>query len=407
MRGADRARRCWRASLPLVVYQGPGGRHRFNSDRHHTFILEGAREIRAELAADGLTHAFWLGDQRMQPSPLTALAAEAALVVTEDFPAPPFPRWTERLAERAQVPIWLVDTACVVPMRQVGRAHDRAYAFRDAIGDGLGERGFDHGAQFFTVRDPRFARWVDYWLEDGLVAPWFGKLAVMRPGALTPKEDDTRRLVAVPGMNALGRHLAADLDLTCNTRVAQVRREGAHWHLAAEDGREFGPFDALVVAAPAQQSAALLEQGVPAPAAHAARIDMAPCWAVMMTFDGPLQLGFDGAFVQDSALWSGRACEAQQSKPGRGLPHWASCLGPACVYTSFLERSQGCGGRPRAGVRCCTGLPTAAQGKPGPGTSRKAWRREGRGVQGQGRSSKMQPARSVGCPSRTRHQVQG
>ena len=75
-------------------------------------------------------------------------------------------------------------------------------------------------------------------------------------------------------------------------------------------------------------------------ASHAKRLDLeryanqvlAKAQAIMMTFDAPLQLGFDGAFVQDSALRSGRACEAQQSKPGRGLPRWASCLGPAYLY---------------------------------------------------------------------------
>ena len=33
-------------NLPVLVYQGVGGRHPFNSDRHHTFIMEGAREVR-------------------------------------------------------------------------------------------------------------------------------------------------------------------------------------------------------------------------------------------------------------------------------------------------------------------------------------------------------------------------
>ncbi len=39
--------------LPLVVYQGLGGGHRFDTDRHHTFILEGARDVRAELSGAG------------------------------------------------------------------------------------------------------------------------------------------------------------------------------------------------------------------------------------------------------------------------------------------------------------------------------------------------------------------
>ena len=38
---------------PLLVYQGLGGRHRYNSDRHHRFILESARDFSAQLAERG------------------------------------------------------------------------------------------------------------------------------------------------------------------------------------------------------------------------------------------------------------------------------------------------------------------------------------------------------------------
>ena len=35
--------------LPVVVYPGLGGRHPYNNDRHHSFILQGARDPHAEL----------------------------------------------------------------------------------------------------------------------------------------------------------------------------------------------------------------------------------------------------------------------------------------------------------------------------------------------------------------------
>ena len=56
---------------------------------------------------------------------------------------------------------------------------------------------------------------------------------------------------------------------------------------------------------------------------------MAPCWAVMVSFDEVLSLGFDGAFVHGSPLsWVAR----NSSKPGReareawvlhGSPEWS------------------------------------------------------------------------------------
>ncbi|NIP90023.1 MAG: deoxyribodipyrimidine photolyase, partial [Gammaproteobacteria bacterium] len=45
---------------PLLVYQGLGGHHRFDSDRHHTFIMEGARDVNAALDERGVRHAFYL-----------------------------------------------------------------------------------------------------------------------------------------------------------------------------------------------------------------------------------------------------------------------------------------------------------------------------------------------------------
>jgi len=119
-----------RLDLPLLVYQGLGGAHRFNADRHHAFILEGAREAHAELDARGIRAVFHLPTDPRSASPLPELAARAALVVTEEFPAPPFPGWTARLAARTPAPVWSVDACCLVPMRLQPKAFERAFEFR-------------------------------------------------------------------------------------------------------------------------------------------------------------------------------------------------------------------------------------------------------------------------------------
>ncbi len=116
--------------LPVLVYQGLAGKHRFNSDRHHAFILKGARDAAAELEARGVRHVMHLPEDPAEPSPLRELARRAALVVTEDFPAPPMPAWTERLVERVGGAWWAVDCCCVVPMRLIDKPIDRAFKFR-------------------------------------------------------------------------------------------------------------------------------------------------------------------------------------------------------------------------------------------------------------------------------------
>ncbi len=120
-------------NLPVLVYQGLAGRHRFNSDRHHRFIMEGAREAAAEVHRRGARYAFHCPADPAAPSPLRDLAQRAALLIVEEFPAPPFPAWTRRLLDRCDAPAWSIDAACVVPMRTVTTAHDRAFKFRDDV----------------------------------------------------------------------------------------------------------------------------------------------------------------------------------------------------------------------------------------------------------------------------------
>ncbi len=122
-----------RLGKPLLVYQGLGGRHRFNSDRHHRFILEGARDAQRELAARGIAHVFWLPQRDDLPSPLAQLVARAAMLVCEDYPAPPMAGWTAAWARRARCRVLAVDASCVAPMRASAAAPQRAFGFRSAM----------------------------------------------------------------------------------------------------------------------------------------------------------------------------------------------------------------------------------------------------------------------------------
>lgn len=174
---------------------------------------------------------------------------------------------------------------------------------------------FDHGAQYFTARDDRFARAVEAWRRDGIVAKWDGRIVTLEGGRVGDDKSGTERFVGVPGMNAICRHLATDLEVSLETRVAALDVEDGAWHLASSGGDDLGRYDALVVSAPAPQSRELLASVAPALAARAGQPPMAPCWAVMASFSDSPDLGFDGAFVHDSPLsWVAH----NSSKPGRG-----------------------------------------------------------------------------------------
>jgi photolyase PhrII len=185
---------------------------------------------------------------------------------------------------------------------------------------GRGAETVDHGAQYFTERDRRLSRWLSSWLELGLVAPWEGRLVRLsqRNGQLfrEPAGATDVRYVGVPDMNALPRHLAQGLDVRLETRIQRLRGgPGEPWFLIDSEGREQGPFDALLLALPPPQAADLLSGQGPLEAEARAR-RMTPCWAAWLEFDErPAALAeFDGAFVETGSLaW----IAANGSKPGR------------------------------------------------------------------------------------------
>ncbi len=121
--------------LPLIVYQGLSEKYRFASDRHHTFILESARDLEAKYAKLGITYALHVDRISTRRPRLAQLAKSAYILVTDDFPIEATKDWTERFAQSNWCPIVLVDTACVVPTRMVGKAYERAFAFRDATAE--------------------------------------------------------------------------------------------------------------------------------------------------------------------------------------------------------------------------------------------------------------------------------
>jgi predicted NAD/FAD-dependent oxidoreductase len=175
---------------------------------------------------------------------------------------------------------------------------------------------FDHGAQYFTVRDPLFERQVDSWLQDGVVSQWDGRICTLKDGRLEWKQNPTPRYVGVPGMSAVCRHVAGDLDIRFGEQVRPPKFADGGWRVCNGDGQLLGEYDYFITSAPAPQSAELLE-GAPTLQQTARRTKMHGCWATMLSFDESLELPFDGAFIHGSPLaWIAR----NDSKPGRGGP---------------------------------------------------------------------------------------
>jgi predicted NAD/FAD-dependent oxidoreductase len=170
---------------------------------------------------------------------------------------------------------------------------------------------FDHGAQYFTARDPAFRAVVNAWEAAGVVARW-------------PVAGDDA-WVGTPGMNAPIRAMAQALDVRWGVRAEQLTREGAGWRVET-DGGVFTAAQVLV-AVPAEQAAVLLAEIAPELAALAGSVESSPCWAVMAGFAEGLPISAD-TYRSDTApvSWAAR----NSAKPGRGgAETWVIHASPA------------------------------------------------------------------------------
>ena len=165
---------------------------------------------------------------------------------------------------------------------------------------------FDHGAQFFTVRHPRFQSAVEKWLEAGTASFWtdgFADTQGAHSGAGHPRYRGPNGMTAVP------KAMAAGLNIALNSRVTSVSRGAEGWLLEFESGRLFAA-ESLVLTAPVPQSLALLSYGgvlLPEHQALLEQIEYAPCIAVMALLDRSSQIPAPGGLqVQHGPLrWIG------------------------------------------------------------------------------------------------------
>lgn len=157
----------------------------------------------------------------------------------------------------------------------------------------LGEVSFDHGAQYFTARDPAFVAQIEQLKARGAVGVWTGELVRLhRDGKTAPLANESL-YVGTPTMNSVIRALGDNIGIAWSTRVETITRQGDHWQLLADDGTDLGIFDTLVCAVPGEQVAPLLKDIAPDFAALGETITSLPCWAGLFAFDAPLSLPFD------------------------------------------------------------------------------------------------------------------
>jgi renalase len=150
----------------------------------------------------------------------------------------------------------------------------------------------DHGAQFFTVRNPLFQVYVDQWLKAGVIREWF------RFDSHDSNLEGYSRYCGINGMSDVPKYLAKELVVYNSIQVSELVRDGTYWCARTQDGLNFSA-QKIVITVPLPQALMLLDTsglnyaGVDQAALHAVRYEKG--LATLAILDGPSGLPSMGA----------------------------------------------------------------------------------------------------------------
>ena len=120
--------------LPVLFYEGLTFDYPYANDRFHTFLLEGVPHTEKRCHLRGVGYFFYL---RKNPAcgndMLYRLAADAAAVVTDDYPVFIAARHNRSVPARLDIPYYVVDSSCIVPMNLFEKREYGAYTIRPKI----------------------------------------------------------------------------------------------------------------------------------------------------------------------------------------------------------------------------------------------------------------------------------
>ncbi len=151
----------------------------------------------------------------------------------------------------------------------------------------------DHGAQYFTARDPRLQTQVDGWLGAGVLRVWTLGFHTLTPDGLEAPDEGYPRYAFPDGMNTFGKLLGEGLDVRREALVTRLARTATGWTATLSDGTRYTA-ETLLLNVPAPQALALGQDVFREETKAALRnVAFAPCLALMAGFE------------QDAPEWSG------------------------------------------------------------------------------------------------------
>ncbi len=211
---------------------------------------------------------------------------------------------------------------------------------------------FDHGAQAFCARSKKFKDYLKPFIENKIVAPWRGKIAILEGGKTTLTNFNEEHFVACPTMNFLAKTIinsscheappighntlqighnatnicqsalvAASITTNLNCKVETLSFKNKKWQINSASEN----FDFLISTAPPAQTQSLMQNFLPAQN-QIANTQMHACFSLMLGFNEKINLDWIFAKVKNSPI---KLISLNSSKPQRN-----------CENTCFVAQTK-------------------------------------------------------------------
>ena len=180
---------------------------------------------------------------------------------------------------------------------------------------------FDHGAQFFTIKNPEFLTLINQLIENGVVDRWDARFVEIDSTQIKKSrkwDDEFPHFVGKPNMSSVCIYLAEKLiergvKIYVNTQVSVINPLHNEWQLKDKHDGDLGGFDWVVTAIPSAQTHQLMPDSFLYKKTIES-IQMDPCFALLLGFETQFDLAWDAAHITNSNLsW----ISVNSSKPNR------------------------------------------------------------------------------------------
>jgi deoxyribodipyrimidine photo-lyase len=154
---------------PLIVLEAVRVDYPWASDRLHRFILDGMADNRDEFATTNVTYYPYVEQERDAGKGLvSALASQACVVITDDYPAFFLPRAVAAAAARIDVLTETVDSNGIHSLCAPGRDFATAHAFRRWLQSNI----YEDLATFPLANPLEHAHGLEASVPDAIVRRW-------------------------------------------------------------------------------------------------------------------------------------------------------------------------------------------------------------------------------------------